>query len=111
MRFEKNSRMSRGQNTRQINIRYFFIKDRIKYGNINIIYDPTEMMVADYFTKPLQGVLFRDLRNVIMGVTLPNTLAPTTTTLVKECVEEHVKLPNCKKMNKHNTMPTGDVHR
>ena len=24
-------------------------------------------MVADYFTKPLQGQLFRDMRDVIMG--------------------------------------------
>ena len=47
MIFEKNGRMSSGQNTRHISVRNFFIKDRIKYGNINVIYFPTEMMVAD----------------------------------------------------------------
>ena len=26
-------------------------------------------MIADYFTKPLQGSLFRKMRDIIMGVT------------------------------------------
>ena len=29
----------------------------------------TEYMIADYFTKPLQGSLFRNMRDIIMGVT------------------------------------------
>ena len=32
-------------------------------------YCPTEEMVADYFTKPLQGEQFRKLRNAVMGCT------------------------------------------
>ena len=31
-------------------------------------YCPTEQMTADYFTKPLQGTLFRKLRDFIMGI-------------------------------------------
>ena len=30
-------------------------------------YCPTGDMIADYFTKPLQGTLFRKFREVIMG--------------------------------------------
>ena len=36
-----------------IDIRYFATKDRLKRGNIQVVYCPTETMVADYFTKPL----------------------------------------------------------
>ena len=32
------------------------------------MYCPTESMVADYFTKPLQGKLFHKLRDMTMGV-------------------------------------------
>ena len=32
----------------------FFMKDRIQEDEINIIYCPTELMVAVYFTKALQ---------------------------------------------------------
>ena len=32
-----------------------------------IEYCPTEIMLADYYTKPLQGELFRRFRRVLMG--------------------------------------------
>ena len=31
-------------------------------------YCPTEEMIADYFTKPLQGSSFRKMRNSIMNI-------------------------------------------
>ena len=34
---------------------------------LKIIYCPTEQMLADFFTKPLQGTLFHRLRAVVMG--------------------------------------------
>ena len=74
---EKNGIMSCGQTSRHINIRHFFIKNRVKEENINIIYCPTEIMIADYFTKPLQGELFKYLRDVIMGHTHPSSLLKT----------------------------------
>jgi hypothetical protein len=67
MKMERNRRTSCGQKSRHIDIRYFFIKDRIDSGELDVVYCPTEMMVADFFTKPLQGALFKKLRAVIMG--------------------------------------------
>ena len=32
------------------------------------MYCPTEPVIADYFTKPLQGVLFYTFRDAIMGI-------------------------------------------
>jgi hypothetical protein len=64
---ETNGRGSSGKRTRHMNVRYFFIADRVKSKEIRIEYCPTGIMLADYFTKPLQGLLFRQLRDMIMG--------------------------------------------
>jgi hypothetical protein len=64
---EKNGISSSSRSTRHINIRYFFVKDRIKSGEIEIEFCPTEDMVGDFFTKPLQGKRFLNLRKIIMG--------------------------------------------
>ena len=45
-----------------------FIKDILKRENIELIHFPTERMVADYYTKPLQGALFRKFRDILMGL-------------------------------------------
>jgi hypothetical protein len=59
IRFQKNGRRLSGQNSRHIDIRYFFIKDRLGLENIKVQYCPTEQILADFFTKPLQGSLFK----------------------------------------------------
>jgi hypothetical protein len=59
---------STSNNTRHINIRYFFIKDRIDNEELKIEYLPTEDMIADFFTKPLQGDLFKKLRDKVLGL-------------------------------------------
>ncbi len=55
---EKNGRASSSKRTRHINMRYFFVTDRVANGEISIEYCPTKTMLADYFTKPLQGIQF-----------------------------------------------------
>jgi hypothetical protein len=57
IRLADNGKASSGKGTRHINIRYFFITDRIARKEVAIVYCPTKQMVADYFTKPLQGAL------------------------------------------------------
>ena len=78
MKMEQNGRSSAGQHSRHINIRYFFIKDRIANGEINLIHCPTESMIADFFTIPLQGSLFKKFRDIIMGITHFSTLLVPT---------------------------------
>jgi hypothetical protein len=63
-----NGRRSCGQRTGHINIRYFYITDKINDGTVVVTYCPTKEMISDYFTKPLQGSLFRQHQNAIMGV-------------------------------------------
>ena len=64
---EVNGRNSCTGNSRHINIRYFWVKDRIDNKEVRIEYIPTHLMLADFFTKPLQGEKFRILRAFIMG--------------------------------------------
>jgi hypothetical protein len=64
---EKNGRASSGKRMRHINIRYYFVTDRMKKGECEIKWIPREKMVADYLTKGLQGGEFRRFRDVIMG--------------------------------------------
>ena len=45
----------------------FFITDQVEKGNLMIEYCPTTDMVADYFTKPLQGEKFQKIKAIIMG--------------------------------------------
>eukprot|EP00978_Attheya_sp_CCMP212_P015133 scaffold38933_cov32-Attheya_sp.AAC.1 len=68
MLLENNGRASSSRRTRHINIRYFFVTDRIKNKEMSVIHCPTGEMVADYFTKPLQGALFKKFRDIIMNV-------------------------------------------
>jgi hypothetical protein len=68
MLLEKNGRASSGKRTRHINIRYFFVHDRIAAGEMSVQYCPTGDMTADYFTKPLQGALFQKFRDQIMNI-------------------------------------------
>jgi hypothetical protein len=51
-----------------MNIRYFFIVDRVKAGDLRIEHCLTEEMIGDFFTKPLQGFQFYKLRDDIMNV-------------------------------------------
>ena len=67
IKMEKNGRKSCTRKSRHIDIRYFFTKDRFDKGEIDIRYTPTDMMLADYFTKPLQGKKFILFRDMIMG--------------------------------------------
>jgi hypothetical protein len=64
---EKNGRASSSKRTRHINVRYFFVADRIAQGEVSVEYCPTKEMLADFFTKPLQGALFKTFRNQIMN--------------------------------------------
>mmetsp|Transcript_13201 Transcript_13201/g.12816 ORF Transcript_13201/g.12816 Transcript_13201/m.12816 type:complete len:160 (-) Transcript_13201:301-780(-) len=68
MLLEKNGKKSSTKNSKHINVRYFFIKDRIATGDVKIDHCGTKKMLADLFTKPLQGELFREFRAKIMNI-------------------------------------------
>jgi hypothetical protein len=63
-----------GKRTRALNIRYFFLTDQVEKGNLTIEYCPTDEMVGDFHTKPLQGEKFRKFQDAILGCALFNTI-------------------------------------
>ena len=71
---ERNGRNSCTGNSRHIDIRYFFLCGRVKLGEINVVYCPTDRMIADFFTKPLQGKSFKMFREAIMGYNMKDLL-------------------------------------
>ena len=68
MHLEQNGRRSSTKNTRHIEIRYFFITDNIKRNKVSVKYCPTDDLIGDYFTKPVQGSKFRRFRRFIMRI-------------------------------------------
>ena len=71
IKLEKNGHKSMGQRSRHIEIRYFFITDQIKRGNVQVEYCPTDKMEGDFMTKPLQGSKFKGFRNSILNLKDP----------------------------------------
>ena len=88
IKMEINGRNSCTGNSRHIDIKYFWVKNRIDDKEVEIEYCPTTLMLGDYFTKPLQGNLFRRFRSVIMGHTHINDLLGDEDFPLKERVEK-----------------------
>jgi hypothetical protein len=54
--------------TKHVHIRYFWLKDRVERGELEVKYIPTQDMIADLLTKPLHGQEFAILRNKMLGI-------------------------------------------
>jgi hypothetical protein len=79
----------------------FFMKDRIKTDILLIrhcptliCHCPTEYMLADFLTKPLQGSLFRIFREINMGYKHTSTLVATPSPGLEERVEKIDQVEN-----------------
>jgi hypothetical protein len=68
MKLELNGKASSGKRTRHFNIKYFFVTDLIGQGQVKTEYCPTDLMIADYMTKPLLGAKFHEFRQAIMNI-------------------------------------------
>ena len=66
--FLQYGKASLSKQTCHINIRYYFLIDRIKKKEFQVKHCSTEEMVADYFTKPLQGCKFKKFRKMILNI-------------------------------------------
>ena len=67
IKMEINGRNSCKGNSRHIDIRYIFVYDIVKKGQLKVMYCPTDQMLGDFFTKSLQGGIFKKFRSAIMG--------------------------------------------
>jgi len=67
----ENGKCSSSKRTRHINVQYLFVADKIKKGKVKVAFCPTMNMLADFFTKPLQGSTFKRMQSIILN--MPNT--------------------------------------
>ena len=64
---EKNGRVSSSKRTKHIEFCYYYDADWIAKGDLSVVWCPTDKMIADFLTKPLQGKVFKQLWDVLMG--------------------------------------------
>ena len=68
IRLDKNGKQSSSKRTSHINIRYYFITDRIINQEASMEVFPTLEIIGDYFTKALQGSQFHQSRKIVIGI-------------------------------------------
>jgi len=64
----ENGKSSSSKKTQHINVRYFFVADKIKKDELEVAFCPMTNMLADFFTKPLQGSTFKRMRRIILNI-------------------------------------------
>jgi hypothetical protein len=57
-----------GKRTKHIDVRYHFVRETISKGDVELVYCPSEEMVADMLTKALPVVKFKELRQEVTFV-------------------------------------------
>ena len=62
---------SNSDKTKHIALRHFFVKQYLDDGTFHLVHCPTEDMIADILTKPLQGPQFFKLRALVLGHAVP----------------------------------------
>ena len=67
IRLENNGKYSSGKRTRHFDIKYFYVTDLIERKEVEIKFCPSDLMLADFMTKPLVGEQFLKMREVIMN--------------------------------------------
>ena len=68
MKLERDGKVSSTKRTCHVDIRFFFICNRVKAKQVGAEHTPTGEMFGNVRTKPVQGLLFQRLRNSAMGV-------------------------------------------
>ena len=70
IKLEKNEKLNSGNRTRHLDIHLFQVTYLISRKGVTIKHCPTGKTLADYFSKPLVGKLFRMIRRDIMNAVL-----------------------------------------
>ena len=65
---ETNGRISYRKGLKHIDIWFSYVTNCVTRGDIEIVYMPKEEMIANFFTKPLQGKLFLYFHNKLLGI-------------------------------------------
>ena len=55
-------------NSKRIDIRHHFIRERVANGEFKVVYVPSEEQLADFLTKSLHQEAFKVHRNLVMNI-------------------------------------------
>ena len=100
---------SNSERTRHVDVRYFFLHNRIERKDVDIVYLPTTEMIADILTKPLQGELFKKMRRLLLNLNTSfgvNTKEPKPSTNTKPSKKIHPQQPSPKRTTYANATAT-----
>ena len=98
---ENNGWKSSTKRTKHIEMWYFFIHDQVVQEKVVIQHCPTNHMHADFFTKPLQGMLFYRLRDLIMNIAPESPYHSSHRSVLRD---------NAEGCNKQHDYPPGEIH-
>jgi hypothetical protein len=82
---EHNGRASSGRRTRYIDIRYYFVTNRIKRGDLRVEYCNTNDMIGDFLTSPVQGSKFHKFQTIVLNLASEDK-SVNRLTAMQECV-------------------------
>ena len=78
---QKNGKHSSSCWMHHINIHYFFVTNHIQSKELMVEYCPTDEMLVDMFTKPLQGVALHCFCTAILNLPDDNEICPTVVSM------------------------------
>jgi hypothetical protein len=67
MLLETNGQALSSKHTRHIEMRYYYVADRVAKEDLRVVWCPTDEMIADFLTKPIQGKAFVKFQDLLMG--------------------------------------------
>jgi hypothetical protein len=67
MLLEMNGRALSSKRTRHIEIWYYYVANQVSKGDLSVVWCPTDEVIADFLTKPLQGKAFVKFWDLLMG--------------------------------------------
>lgn len=65
---EVNGKFSISKRTKHIKMKYFFVKDKVEDGEVEIRHEPGENMWVDMLSKPSQGIRFETDRSALQNI-------------------------------------------
>jgi hypothetical protein len=67
MLLEMNGHALSSKRTRHIETQYYYVANQVAKGDLRVVWCPTDEMISDFLTKPLQGKAFVKFRDLLMG--------------------------------------------
>jgi hypothetical protein len=86
----KKGQLSSGKRTKHFDVRYYYVKDLLERGVLKVEHCLSDQMIADFFTKPIQGTKFQILRDLILNIPSSSAAAQYKSVLGNKRQDWHI---------------------